>query len=232
MNLPRVILAFATAVVLGCMPSQAPADECSLAVVFALDVSKSMDSTEHSLQLLGLAAALRDPAVQDVLLSQGAPVALTAFEWSGPGYQANLADWMLVLTGRDIEAFAARLTDHARGGRSQRTGTGPALSFAYARLKLGPACLREVIDISSDGYSNEGQSPHDFYSRLPPDAVTVNALVVGGKRRPVLWEWFRSQVIRGPGAFAMATESFDDYAEAIREKLLREVLAPQLAESK
>ncbi len=80
MNLPRVILVFATTVVLGCMPSQAPADECSLALVFALDVSKSMDSTEHSLQLLGLAAALRDPAVQNVLLSQGAPVALTAFE--------------------------------------------------------------------------------------------------------------------------------------------------------
>ncbi len=56
--------------------------------------------------------------------------------------------------------------------------------------------------------------------------------MVGGKQRPVLWGWFRSQVIRGPGAFAMAPESFDDYAEAIREKLLREVPAPQLAEPK
>ena len=37
--------------------------------------------------------------------------------------------------------------------------------------------------------------------------------------------FFRNQVIRGPGAFVEIANGFDDYAAAMRRKLLRELTA-------
>ena len=36
---------------------------------------------------------------------------------------------------------------------------------------------------------------------------------------------FETEVIQGPGAFVLTTQSFADYAEAIRQKLLRKLRA-------
>ena len=38
--------------------------------------------------------------------------------------------------------------------------------------------------------------------------------------------YFRKNVIGGPGAFLLTADSFQDYARAIRLKLLREILVP------
>lgn len=211
-------------------PEMAQARDCDLALVLALDVSKSMDSREYSLQFEGTAAALRDRTVQEAILAQGGEVALSAFEWSGQAHQARVRGWTMLRSRQDIDAFAAALAAHPRGSLGQHTGTGMALSHAYEMLAEGPECLRTIVDVSSDGYSNDGLSPRGFYSLATGDDITVNALVVGGKSRPVLWRYFETDVIHGPGAFAMATVSFEDYAEVIRDKLLREIApSPQLA---
>ncbi len=206
----------------------AAADSCEIALVLALDVSKSMDPREFSLQFGGTAEALRDPEVQSAILARRGLVAMTAFEWSGKTHQAKVKDWTLLRTPEDVEVFADTLVQHDRIGHGQRTGTGSALEFAYALLDQGPDCDRSIIDVSSDGYSNDGIAPPDVYASRRFDSVTVNALVVGGKMRPFLWDYFSSDIIFGPDAFSMATESFDDYAQAIKEKLLRELAPPAL----
>lgn len=215
-----------TALFFGLTPLESLAEQCDLALVLALDVSKSMDTTEFTLQIEGTAAALNDPSVQSAILNQGSHVAITAFEWSGETHQVLVDDWTMLRTRQDIEDFASSVLMHARGGRGKHTGTGTALEFAYQQLERGPACLRSVIDVSSDGYNNDGMSPEEFYASVPFDAFTVNALVVGGKSRPILWRYFETEVAYGPGAFSIATTSFADYAEAIKEKLLREILPP------
>ncbi len=204
-------------------------DGCDLALVIALDVSKSMDTTEFTLEFEGTANALRHPAVQSAILEDRNRVVITAFEWSGQSHQAMVAEWSVLREREDIDTFAATLELHDRGGRGKHTGTGSALEFAYELLADGPGCARSVIDISSDGYSNDGMTPREFLSTAPPGPVTVNALVVGGKKRPLLWRYFRSDVIYGPGAFAMATQDFEDYQQAMAEKLLREIRPPALA---
>jgi hypothetical protein len=51
--------------------------------------------------------------------------------------------------------------------------------------------------------------------------VTINALAVLSEE-PDLLDHYRAEVIGGPGAFAMHTPDYAAFAEAIREKLLRE----------
>jgi len=199
------------------------AQDCSLALVLAMDISRSMDSTDFSLEFRGTAAALRDPEVQAAILAQPGGVVMTAFEWGGQTHQSIIEGWTMLATQQDIEAFADSIAEHGRGAMGQHTGTGSALEFAYKVISTGPRCESLMIDVSSDGYNNDGPSPVDFYATAPPDYVTVNALVIGGKSRPVLWEYFKDDVIHGPGAFTIGTYGFEDYAKAIKEKFLREI---------
>ena len=209
------------------------ARSCALALSIGLDISKSMDSTDFSLAFQGTAQALRDPEVQDLILSQPGGVALTAFEWGGEGKQWVIEGWTPMRSKEDIDAFAQKIADRRRSGMGQHTGTGSAIEFGYKQLSTGPQCERLVVDISSDGYNNDGPSPADFYATGPTDWITVNALVVGGKSRPVLWDWFRDEVVRGPGSFSVGTVDFEDYAEAIKEKFMRELQpAPMLAKAR
>ncbi|RYH10510.1 DUF1194 domain-containing protein [Tropicimonas sp. IMCC6043] len=208
---------------LGLGSAETFAEGCSLAPVLAMDASKSMDSSDFELEFHGTAAALRSAEVQAAILGQAAPVALSAFEWSGQNYQQLVHDWSILRSREDIEEFASALENHERGGLGQKTGMGSALDFSYALLEEGPGCVREVVDISSDGYSSDGMTPGEFYAGKSPTEVTVNALVVGGKSRPHLWDYFTGEVIHGPGAFSLATIGFSDYPRAIKKKLLREL---------
>ena len=199
------------------------AHSCRLALVFAVDVSRSVNSAEYAIQFKGLAQALRDREIQRALFDGGAPVALSAFEWSGVGHQRVIADWKMIRSLRDVEGFARRFEGVERTQRGLKTAIGSALVFAEGLFARGPACAQQVVDVSSDGYNNRGIEPKAVYKRPGFKGVTVNALVVSGRKRPVLKRYFEDNVIHGPGAFAMATESFDDYVEAIRLKMLKEL---------
>lgn len=200
------------------------ASACRLALVFAIDVSKSVDSADYDLQFQGLASALRDEEVQAAILNRREPVAVIAFEWSGAGHQTVVADWSLLMNPHHVGRFATKLERHQRTYRGQRTAIGSAIAFADTLFLGGPSCARRVIDISSDGYNNEGRRPGQVYVSYNLSEVTVNALVIGGLKRPELQRYFEAKVIRGPRAFALGTESFADYPETIRRKLLRELL--------
>ncbi len=205
---------------------QTQAQSCRLALVLALDVSKSVDSREYELQMLGMSAAFRDAEVQAAILHQAGPVAAVAFEWSGEHHQKAIAEWSFLLTGDDLNRFASAFENHRRTELGQRTAIGPAVGVAQNLLTSGPDCTRQVIDVSGDGYNNEGPTPPQVFSSLDFREITVNALVVGGKARPALLNYFEREVLHGPEAFAVETQDYSDYGEAIRLKLLRELFPP------
>lgn len=200
---------------------------CRLALVLALDVSGSVDAAEYRLQLDGLAEALTRPEVARTLLA-GPPVALAAFEWSGPRETRPLFGWTMLRGPETLADLAGRLRATERSGMSERTAIGSAMRAGEALLRDGPDCWRRVIDISGDGQSNSGPPP----SALRLDGITVNALVVGaddpspGDRRAAeiseLSSYFRVNVLRGPGAFVQVALGFDDFARAMARKLIRE----------
>ena len=83
-----------------------------------------------------------------------------------------------------------------------------------------------MIDISGDGVWNDGPRPSQAWTRLPPD-LTINGLVILGATPDPL-AFYQREVIGGPNSFVEVAADFDDYAKAIKLKLLRE-LAPSLS---
>ncbi len=59
--------------------------------------------------------------------------------------------------------------------------------------------------------------------------VIVNGLAILGEQG--VDAWYRRNVIVGPGSFVMVAKDYEDFAEAMRRKLLREITHdPRLSE--
>ena len=215
----------------------AAAQDCRLALVLALDVSGSVDPREDRLQREGLARALVAPEVARAFLV-GGPVALHVFEWAGDRSQAALLpDWQMIRDEGDLVHVADAI---ARTGPApfhftqHGTAVGAALAHAAEAFVGGPACGARTIDVSGDGMGNEGLAPKAAYANPLLEGVTVNALVVRGAEddgnapdgQDDLVAWFEGEVLRGPGAFRVLADGYEDYERAMRVKLRRELEQP------
>lgn len=196
---------------------------CDIALVLAVDVSGSVDNAEFRIQMDGLAEGLRDPSVSEALVAGEA--AITVLQWTGTTRQAVSVPWTQVRSFEDLEALAREVEAVTRKWRNYSTAIGEALEFSQGQFAEGPTCDRRVVDISGDGSSNEGVAPQDLRAQLDAAGITVNALVIEGAE-PMITEYFEDNVILGPGAFVITANSFEEYPERMRLKLLREVSKP------
>jgi len=185
-----------------------------------VDISGSVDRQEYALQMNGLAAALRDPTVADALVDAKAAVMLV--QWTGSSRQIISMPWRRITDLDQLEGMAVEVENTKRQWRNFSTAIGEALEFAAAQFSEVRDCKRKVIDVSGDGYSNEGVNPLAIRGRLDDDGFTVNALSIEGSANN-LTEYFWNNVVTGQGAFVMTANSFDEYPERIRQKLVREV---------
>ncbi len=203
-----------------------PANACRLALVLAIDVSSSVDPAEDQLQRAGLASALLDPDVEAAFFISPDPVAVYVFEWSGRYNQQVLVDWTMVDTPRVLLDVAQDIAESKRLHDDFPTAMGYALGYAATELKHASSCLTQTIDIAGDGVNNDGFGPIEAYAAFPFEGVTVNGMVVNCadfEGETDLIPFFENQVMRGPGAFIEIANGFDDYAAAMRRKLLREL---------
>lgn len=196
---------------------------CRTALAIGLDVSSSVDPDEHAAQLLGLGAALTAPAVQNLILNGGDPVALAVFEWSGRLHQAELVPWTIIHSGADLSAIALQLAGAPRGAANLPTAIGSAMQYGAAVLQAAPDCRTQVLDLSADGPQNDGPRPRDVRRAGLPASLVINALVIAGADRDTLVPYFQAEVITGPGAFVELATDYADYARAMERKLLREL---------
>ncbi|MXQ08787.1 DUF1194 domain-containing protein [Alphaproteobacteria bacterium GH1-50] len=204
----------------------APASACRLALLLAVDVSSSVDANEDRLQRNGLASALISPEVQTAFFSDPRPVALAAFEWSGRWRQTTILPWREIRGPADLVAAAEEVAASTRSETRFPTALGYALGHAASLLEEAPVCDRQVIDVSGDGRNNEGFKPELAYRNFPLDGVTVNALAIGGSvTLDEMVDYYRNEVIRGPGAFVEEAQDYADFERAMRRKLEREVAA-------
>ena len=198
----------------------APVD---LELVLAIDTSGSVDPWEFSLQIRGLAAAFRDPTVQAAIAGStpnGLAVALV--QWSGAGEQLGTADWVLIGDGAAAADFARQIETSGRQFMG-RTAIAGALHFATALILRNPYDgARKVIDLSGDGWSNDGPDPGAARDAAILAGITVNGLAVTTDRAD-LGRYFRERVIGGPDAFVVTAQDYEDFVRAIRVKLLREI---------
>jgi hypothetical protein len=83
---------------------------------------------------------------------------------------------------------------------------------------------RRVIDVSGDGRQNTGElGTAEARDAAVSHSVTVNGLPITCGDDPELDDWYRANVIGGPGAFLVLANGYEGFAEAFRQKLTFEV---------
>jgi hypothetical protein len=223
-------LATALAVALG-MPlgTSAGSDRADVALVLAIDVSGSVDDNRFRLQREGIAAALdSEELAAAVSSSVNQTVEVAVVEWAEE--QRLLVPWT-VLHGRgDLEALATRLRGASRSWVHTMTDPGGGIAAAARLFADQPfAAPRQVIDMSGDGRQNTGEvATADARDAAVSHGLTVNGLPIASGDEPGIEDWYRTNVVGGPGAFLVVADSYDAFATAFRQKLRLEItgLAP------
>ncbi len=220
--------------VLLCLAAPPLSAECRQALALGMDVSGSVDSSEYRLQRGGLANALRRPDVREAFLAQpAAPVRLAIFEWSEPGHQRMLQDWIDVRDESTLDAIAGTLDNMTRSPAPPGTAVGSAMQFGASLLARQLECWKRTLDLSGDGKHNIGPHPRAAKAALQNSGITINGLVIGaddpvaGDKRYVqigeLSAYYNAWVILGPDAFVETALGFAAFEDAMARKLKKEL---------
>jgi hypothetical protein len=235
MRLNKILL---TLYLAGMAVNPAPAragDKVDLLLVLAADVSRSIDAVKFQLQREGYAAAISDPRVLDTIRSgHNGRIGVSFVEWSGIGAQHVVIDWMIVDDPASAKDFGDRLLEAPRSF-ADRTSISGAIEFAMNEFVQAPfSTVRHTIDISGDGTNNAGRDVGAARDEAVAKGITINGLVILSDN-PLSWNpdhtnppggldnYYRNNVVGGPGAFVMVAQNFNSFGQAIINKMIAEV---------
>lgn len=202
-----------------CLCLSQPAQACRTALILAMDVSQSVDPGEYRIQIDGLAAALRDPEIAEILVRD--QVALSVIQWSGVDAQEVSLDWTQMFSPSHVQIFAAAVERLPRAFVMSNTAPAEALGMALRHFDTSPDCDRRIIDMSGDGTPNAGAEVSRVRRAAERAGVTVNGLAIEGLGRAIT-NFYQRHVITADG-FVETARGHRDYARAIRRKILREI---------
>jgi Ca-activated chloride channel family protein len=199
-----------------------PALACKLALILSMDVSTSIDAGEFAYQRDGLAEALLDPEVINVLTRDH--VALMVVQWSGMRDQAAVVPWRRMQSTGDVQAFSNHVRGMRRAYVNSKTAVGSAISFSIEQFRDVADCARKVIDVSGDGASNSGAETSSQSRRAARQGIEINGVAIDIMGSAIT-AFYRRYVIT-PSGFVLTSTGFSDYPRTIRAKLLRELVRP------
>lgn len=208
----------------------ARAEPVDLELVLAVDSSASVDYVEFNLQLEGLGYAFRDPDLV-AAIGNGAhgAIAVTLMEWASAGRQEVVVPWTRISSAADAAAFADRIDRSPRQIQTGATSISSAIRYANGLFAdNGFEGTRRTIDLSGDGYNNQGEALVTARADVLASGTTINALAIENQVLG-LADYFEEQLIGGTGAFVIPAKSYKDYLGKIRRKLLRELQAPPMS---
>ncbi|HQT77938.1 MAG: hypothetical protein B7Z80_11555 [Rhodospirillales bacterium 20-64-7] len=192
-------------------------------MVLAVDGSASVTYDEFGLIAGGMAAALKDPTVAAGLTGTSI---LSLLLWSGSGQQEVMTPWTRIGSAADLAAFADGVDNMPRTVKAGTTAIGEALLAALTLLGQVPAVPRRmIVDVIGDGRSNDGIAPGPIRDRMAAAGITINGLCILHEE-PDLLKSYSEEVIGGPDAFAVTCRTYQDFTEAMRQKLTREIKGP------
>lgn len=213
------------------------ADDVDLLLVLAADVSRSVDAAKFQLQRNGYASAIGNPRVLQAIRSgPHGRIAVAFIEWSGVGAQKLIIDWTMIGDSKSAQDFASQIVE-AQRPFADRTSISGGIEFALAQLERSPfKAPRYTIDVSGDGTNNSGRDVTLARDEAVAQGVTINGLVILSER-PMAWNpehtnppgglanYYRNNVVGGPGAFVIVAEDFNSFGQAIVRKLIAEIAA-------
>ena len=231
----RPALAIAVVVTLCSLTAGARAAGVDLTVVLAADVSRSVDDGEFELQRKGYAAALTDPRVLTAIhATKSGAIAVCFIEWSGEDDQQVVLPWTEIRDEEDGGGAAATLLKAPRSFTG-RTSISAAIDYAmgyFAKAKWPAA--RRIIDISGDGTSNSGRPITEARDQAIAAGVTINGLAIINDKPNLgysahtnppggLPNYYQQNVVGGTNAFLIVVKNFNSFADAMANKLAREI---------
>jgi hypothetical protein len=241
----RIDLAFCAAIVLALIIAQAPRARAAsapvavdAAIVLAADVSRSIDDEEFALERRGYADAIKSQQLLDAISTgpHGA-IALAYVEWAGDGEERVVVDWAVIRNQNDASAFAAAIAAAPRSFIG-RTAIGAAIDFSFALFAESAFdATRRVIDVSGDGTSNHGRLVTEARDAAVGAGAVINGLTIFNKKAAAmggylamhtnppggLAQYYRENVVGGPGAFVVPIDDFRTFGDAMMRKLVNEV---------
>ena len=233
-RLLRTILGLVALTVVAAAPARAQ-EQVDLLLVLASDVSRSVDTRKFQLQREGYAAALSNRRVVEAIQSgPHGKIAICFVEWSGATSVKLVIDWTIVGDAASARKIGDQMLELPRSF-ADRTSISAGLEFAFAQLERSPfKAARRTIDVSGDGTNNSGRDIASVRDEVTGKGVTVNGLVILSDS-PLPWnpehtnppgglgEYYRRNVIGGPGAFVMVAENHDSFGQAIVKKMIAEI---------
>ncbi|MBW9062596.1 DUF1194 domain-containing protein [Rhizobium herbae] len=202
-------------------------NQVDVALVLAVDMSGSMDIEEARVQRMGYVEALRHAEfINAVTAGLNGRIAMSYFEWAGSVNQTSLVEWQLIDDAEDAAAFADRIA--ARPVYTRRgTSISNAIAFASKLIATNPYdATRRVIDVSGDGPNNLGPPVDPARDAAVASGTVINGLAIiirPSGSAGSLDRYYADCVIGGPGSFVLPVRRSEDFAVAIRQKLVMEV---------
>lgn len=207
--------------------AQGKGGEVDVELVLAVDTSRSMDYEEVRVQREGYVEALKHKEFIDaVRTGLTGRIAISYFEWAGEVVPGSVIDWQIIENQQDANAFADKL--EARPINTQRRTSISAAIAQGATMIVANSYrgMRQVIDVSGDGPNNSGNPVVPARDKAVEAGIVINGLAL--MLRPSgapggLDKYYGDCVIGGPGSFVLPVHNIEDFAVAVRRKLVMEI---------
>ena len=201
-------------------------------LILAADVSGSVNATRYKTQQDGYLEALGDSRVLNVIRELDPPIlAITFIAWARD--QEVMVPWMRVVDAQSMDLFRNRLKNTERARIGVNTLISRALLFCDRQFDQQFSGGRKVIDVSGDGDDNQGVvGLHEIRDALVAKGVVINGLPIIVKPPEYIFPpqppegldvYYRQHVVGGPGHVTIESIGFDNFKQAILQKLLLEI---------
>ncbi len=222
----RPLLLLAVLILLPMLATERARAEASVdvALVLAVDASRSVNREEFGLQLDGIATALRHPRVIEAIRGGAAgAVAIALVEWSGPHQTWLAIPWTRVSDAASAGSLADMISETPRLFADGGTAIGSAIRFSAAQFRHLPyVAERKVIDISGDGSNTHLPNAATERDAAVASGITINGLPILSREEEIE-NYYRHQVIGGEDSFVEVAADYQSFPTAMLRKLLREI---------
>lgn len=213
---------------LGGSRAQDDMPKADAALILTVDVSSSVDEKRYHLQMEGIAAALEDEGVINTVLggANGA-ILISMVTWAD---KAKLVvPWTMISNAAQAKELAMTIRKLPQQ-EGEFTCLGRMARYLADKVvaRMPAKADKIVVDVSGDGPDNcnTGQLLENSRADLFGIGVTINGLpILEGKDAAMIEDWYKSNVIGGPGSFVVAAKGYEDFARAFRQKFVVEVSA-------
>lgn len=201
---------------------------CALALSLVVDVSRSIDAREYTLQMEGMARAFRSERILNLIESNQNPIVVNLITFHDDAIIQ--IPWTLVHSPSEVRNLATRISSipQPNGLYTNARGAINASLLTMDNIPCEPD--EKVIDISADGVHNGSynvETDLQVAERASNMGVRINALPIltydTDVQNEAVFNYLNDNYVIPTGGFIIRSTGFEDFARAILHKLSMEI---------